>query len=150
MAKRYFEDFEVGAVWHIGEHVVSRDEIIAFASRWDPQPFHIDEPAADASIFRGLTASSCHTYSISALIMHQNEYEIAAVAMLGAELRFPNPVRPGDRLTQTSECLETRLSRSHPHLGIVKTRTTLNNQSERPVLAIDSSFLVERRDPPRP
>ena len=69
---RHFEDIEVGETIEVGRHAVSREEIIRFAEQWDPQPFHIDEEAARDSIFGGLSASSCHTYSISSLIFSRS------------------------------------------------------------------------------
>ena len=68
----YFEDIELGVEHEVGRHTPSRDEIIRFARQWDPQPFHVDEEAARASVFGGLSASSCHTYSISSLIFSRS------------------------------------------------------------------------------
>jgi acyl dehydratase len=143
---RYFEDTEEGVARELGEHLVSREEIVRFASEWDPQPFHVDEEQATKSVFGGLTASSCHTYSISSLIFSRCSERLAVAAMLGITLRFPEPVRPGDLLHLLDECVEKRLSDSRPGLGIVKSRTTLVNQAGAEVLVMESSYLVRCRE----
>ncbi len=142
---RYFEDFEIGRVNRVGSIRVSREDIIDFARRFDPQPFHIDEEAARASVFGGLTASSCHTFALSALILHQSPDEIALVANLGAEVKFPNPLRPDDEISLTNECIAKRVSKSRPEIGIVTTKTTLSNASEESVMDMTSSFMVQQR-----
>lgn len=145
-ALRYYEDFTVGDTRKVGSIRVSRDEIVEFASRFDPQPFHIDEEAARASIFEGLTASSTHTFAIASLIHHQSDEEIALVANLGSEkLRFPAPLRPDDELTLVSECVAARVSGSRPELGIVTTRGLLTNQRDEVVMDMTTTFMVQRR-----
>jgi acyl dehydratase len=144
---RYFEDIEVGERLEVGRHVVSKAEIIRFAEQWDPQPFHLDEEAAKDSVFGGLSASSCHTYSISALIFSRSaELKSKTAAMLGMKMRFPTPVRPGDELTLIDVCLDKRVSRSRPRYGIVKSQASLVNAAGAEVMVCQSSFLVERRD----
>lgn len=142
----YFEDIELGLEHEVGRHTPSRDEIIAFAKQWDPQPFHIDEEAARTSIYGGLSASSCHTYSISSLIFSRSEPRLRTTAMLGMKVTFPTPVRPDQELTLTETFLDKRVSRSRPKLGIVKSRTTLRNPAGEDVMRLQSSYLVERRD----
>jgi acyl dehydratase len=143
---RYFEDYRIGDARRIGSYRVSRREIVDFAERFDPQPFHIDEEAARASIFGGLTGSSCHTFALVALIHAKSGEEAALVANLGAEgLRFPSPLRPDDEITLSSECVASRSSASRPDLGIVTTRTQLVNQREELVMAMDSTFMVRKR-----
>lgn len=142
---RYFEDIIEGVVLDLGDHSVTREEIVRFAREWDPQPFHVDEAAAVHSVFGGLTASSCHTYSISSRISSAQDNPLAVAAMLGLTLRFPIPVRPGDRLRLFDECLEKRLSKSRPGLGVVKSRTILTNQEGGEVLVMESSYLVRCR-----
>ncbi len=144
----YFEDVAAGRERELGSHRVSREEIVRFATEWDPQPFHIDEEAAGRSVFGGLTASSCHTYAISSLVFSRHPERLATAAMLGLSLRFPAPVRPGDELRLLDECLEKRLSDSRPGLGIVKSRTALVNQAEEEVFVMESSYLVRCRDAP--
>ncbi len=144
---RYFEDFEVGQRRVVGSLTVSRQEIIDFATKFDPQPFHIDDAAAEASIFGGLTASSCHTFALQSLIYHQGPEDIALVANLGAEdLRFPKPVRPDDVLTLSNETTATRISESRPEIGIVSMRSHLANQHDECVMQMTSSFMVRCRE----
>jgi len=143
----YYEDFEVGHVREIGSYTVSKDEIVEFARRFDPQPFHVDEVAARESIFGGLTASSCHTFALVGLINARDGLKSAAVANLGSDaLRFPAPVRPGDTLTLTGECTSKRLSRSRPAIGIISSRTLLTNQNGDVVMESMSKFMVKRRE----
>ena len=142
---RYFEDIEEGETRKLGEYVPTREEIIQFASAWDPQPFHTDEEKAADSVFGGLTASSCHTYSISALIYPRNPTPMAVAAMLGLSLEFPEPVRPGDTLQLEDKCLEKRVSESRPGFGVVKSRTTMKNGRGKTTFVMDSSYLVHRR-----
>ena len=143
---RYFEDFEIGATRQVGSVRVTREEIIDFASRFDPQPFHIDEAAARESIFGGLTGSSCHTFALVSLIHSRGEDEIALVANLGSkELRFPSPLRPDDEISLESVCIDLRASRSRPRIGIVTTRSRLTNQRDELVMEMSTTFMVERR-----
>jgi acyl dehydratase len=143
---RYFEDFEVGDKRAVGSIRVTREEIIDFATRFDPQPFHIDEAAARESIFGGLTGSSCHTFALVSLIYARGDDEIALVANLGAkDLRFPLPLRPGDEIALVSECTELRDSRSRPEVGIVTTRSLLTNQRDELVMDMSTTYMVERR-----
>ncbi len=141
----YFEDYEVGEVRNLGSYRVSRGEIVEFAERFDPQPFHIDEAAAKDSIFGGLTASSCHTFALMSLIHSRSSEEAALVANLGADsLRFPNPLRPDDEITLRSECVAARQSKSRPAIGIVTTHSTLRNQRDETVMEMRTNFMVER------
>lgn len=142
---KYYEDIEVGNAWSNGRHRVSKDEIVDFARQWDPQPFHVDEEAARASVFGELTASSTHTYAISSLIASRSENEVAAVAMLDMRVSFPNPVRPDDEIALETECLAKRLSRSRPTLGVMTTRGRLCRADGTVVMQMDATFLVARR-----
>jgi len=126
---------------------VSRDEIVEFARRFDPQPFHIDEAAARESIFGGLTGSSCHTFALMSLIHSQGDEQSALVANLGGQdLRFPSPLRPDDEITLVSECIGLRASKSRPGIGIVTTRSTLTNQRDESVMEMTTNFMVEQRE----
>jgi len=146
MAARWFEDLPVGTRTEIGDYLLSREEIIEFASRWDPYPFHVDEQAARDSVFGGLTASSCHLFAICTLLFHRDPDPIAVLAMLGKEaMRFPNPARPGDRLRYRTECVEARESRSNPERGVVTLADELCNQRGEPILTQRVSLLVARR-----
>ena len=140
---QHFEDYRVGGVARAGEYLVTREEIIEFASKWDPQPFHIDEKAAEESDFGGLVACGCHTLAIAIWLMNRKEIRPCIVAGFGwDELRFPNPVRPGDRLSVTVECLEKRPSASRPQCGIVHTLCTVSNQRGSQVLRFKDTILV--------
>lgn len=144
---RYFEDIEVGRSLEVGSHRVSRDEIVRFAEQWDPQPFHVDETAAMASVFQGLSASSCHTYSISSLIFSRAaEMRSKAAAMLEMTVRFPTAVRPDDLLTLHETCRDKRVSRSRPQYGIVESEARMLNQRGEEVMVARSSYLVDRRE----
>jgi acyl dehydratase len=140
---RYYEDFEIGEQRRIGSYRVTRREIIDFAKRFDPQPFHIDEQAARESIFGELTGSSCHTFALVSLIHSQSEETTALVANLGSEkLRFPAPLRPDDELTLVSECVAKRESESRPGIGIVTTRGHLMNRRKETVMDMMTTFMV--------
>lgn len=141
----YFEDVVPGAEFEIGRHTPSRDEIVTFARQWDPQPFHLDEEAGRQSVMGGLSASSCHTYSISSLINSRNPHQLKTAAMLGLQMKFPTPVRPDQELTLFETYLDKRVSKSRPDFGIVTSRTCLRNPSGDDVMSMESSYLVERR-----
>jgi acyl dehydratase len=146
----YFEDFPIGSTQRSAGYTVTRDEIIEFASRWDPQPWHLDEASARASVFGGLTASACHTFAISGALSSSLPDQLQLVAALGMdELRFPNPVRPGDRLCFISECIDRRESRSRPNIGIVTNLFTMVNQEGLAVMTMKATSMMHKR-PQRP
>lgn len=144
---RYLEDFTVGQVIEAGHRTVTEAEILDFARQFDPQPFHTDHTAAAHSIFGGLVASGWHTCGLA---MRQIvDHVLAPEASLGSpgvdEVRWPNPVRPGDTLRVTVTVLETRPSRSKPDRGIVRMRWQANNQHGQPVLTMLTMGLVRVR-----
>ena len=141
----YFEDIEIGRRVEIGRHTPTRDEIIEFARQWDPQPFHLDEAAGRASPMGGLSASSCHTYSISSLIYSRSDEKLKTAAMLGLEMRFPSAVRPDEQLTLFEKFTKKRVSNSRPKYGVVSSETVLENQRGEEVMVMRSNYLVERR-----
>src|ERR1700758_4251690 len=109
-AERYLEDFVVGQTFGSGRARVTTEEIQAFASKFDPQPFHLDEAAAQQSFFRGLAASGWHTAAITMRLLVESELKPAG-GVIGAgfeEFRWPKPVRPGDELHIESEVLDVR------------------------------------------
>ena len=112
MAVLYFDEAEVGKLRTAGPYLVSKNEIIEFASKYDPQPFHIDEEAAVRSVFEGLTASSAHTFAILISLMSKTQpFSFRVLAGLGwDELKLPTPVRPGDELGLEVAVLEKRES----------------------------------------
>jgi acyl dehydratase len=148
MSERYFEDFAVGEVLKPSGRVrVDRDEIVAFARQYDPQPFHLDEAAARQSIFGRLVASGWHTAAMTMSLIARSEYRAAGGTVgLGFEsLRWPIPVLPGDELRIESEVLETRLSKSRPDRGLIKMRTRTLNQNGEVVQEIVANAMVPRR-----
>lgn len=146
MGTLWFEDLEKGYTTRIGPYALDRDEIVEFASRWDPYPFHTDEAAARESVFGGLTASSCHLFAITTLLFHRDPNPIAVLAMLGKDaIRFPLPARPGDRLFYETACVEARASRSRPDRGVVALDDRLANQDGETILSQRVSLMVARR-----
>ncbi|HEX8701850.1 MAG TPA: MaoC family dehydratase [Myxococcaceae bacterium] len=144
---RYFEDFQVGEVQETGSYQVSREEILAFSRQFDPQPFHLDDEAARASIFGGLIASGWHTASICHRLIVQDL--LGKAVSLGSpgvdELRWLRPVRPGDTLTVRVEVLSLAPSRSKPDRGAIKFRFEVRNQSGEQVMTEIANALFGRR-----
>jgi acyl dehydratase len=153
MTERYFfEDFAVGQIFHSAKRRVGKDEIIAFASEYDPQPYHLDEAAALASPFRGLAASGWHTAAITMRLLVDGEFKPAG-GILGVgfdQLSWPRPVRPGDELRVTSEIMETRPSKSRPDRGLIRVQNTTLNQNDEPVQIYTGNLIVPRRTPAMP
>ena len=146
MRTLYFEDLEPGRRSVVGRYLLTREESVAFAQRWDPQPFHVDEDAARRSIYGGLTASSLHLFAICTRLFFDWEERIAILAMLGKDaVRFPNPARPGDELEYATACSEKRESRSRLDRGIVTLSDELSNPRGEIVLAQQVTLLVSRR-----
>lgn len=149
-ALRYFDDYLPGASYDCGSVSVSEAEIISFATQFDPQPFHVDPEAAAQGPFGGLIASGWHT---AALVMRQIvDHYLPAEASLGSpgldEMRWPEPVRPGDTLRVRVTAVEARRSASNPGRGILKTLIEAVNQDGRTVMrATATNFLRVRPDP---
>jgi len=138
----YFEELEIGTRSAAGPYVVSRDEIIQFAKKYDPVPRHLDEEAAARSLFGGLTASSAHTFSIFILLTTQLRPRLD-----WNELKLPHAVRPDDELELETTVLQMRLSKSKPDRGIILTRVLLRNQKRETALECTSNIFVARRLP---
>lgn len=146
--KTYWEDFKVGKREAIGSVVVDKDELIEFAKRYDPQPFHVDEEAAKKSIYGGLIASGWHTCSmVMRLMCDAYLLESASLGSPGLEnVRWLRPVRPGDTLTAYRTIEETRLSGSRPDRGIVKTLWEVENHKGELVLTMSGvNFFLKRQ-----
>ncbi len=142
---KHFEDFHVGDRTVLGPHAVTREEILEFARRWDPQPFHLDEAAAEASVFQGLTAPGCLVVAITVSLLTTQPVRVAVLAALGwDEVRFLGPVRPGDALSIVHECIEVKESRSKPDRGVVKNRITALNGRGEAVLTYVDTILVAK------
>ena len=147
MIERYLEDFTVGQIFGSGRIVVEKEDIKAFAAKFDPQPFHLDEAAAHDTIFGGLAASGWHTAAITMRLLVDSEIKPAG-GIVGAgfdEFRWPRPVRPGDELRLESEVLDVRPSQSRAHQGLIKMRTTTLNQVNQPVQVMIANLVVLRR-----
>ncbi len=145
----YFEDIELHEKKTAGEYPVSKEEVIAFARKWDPQLFHVDEEAAKASPYGGLIASAAHTVAISFWLLNRAGKGIQALGGAGWEkMKLIHPVRPGDRLSLVMECIEKRESRSKPDRGIVRHAVTVRNQEGLPVTTFETITLVKRRPSP--
>jgi acyl dehydratase len=143
----YFEDFPPGRVFELGTVDVSEDEIIDFASRFDPQPFHIDPVAAAGSPFGGLIASGWHTCSLfMGLYVRDVLHDVAGQGSPGVdEIRWLRPVRPGDRLTGRAEVTDARPSERNPHRGTIRVRCELHNQHGDVVMRMTALGLYARR-----
>jgi acyl dehydratase len=143
----YFEDLSVGRRFTTGTHTLDAAQIKAFARQYDPQPFHLDEGAAERSFFGGLAASGWHTMGVTMRLIVEGEFRPAG-GVIGAgvdTLKWPRPVRPGDTLTVTSEVIEARPSASRPEIGIVRVRHVTANQRAEPVLDMVGNHVVGRR-----
>ena len=143
----YFEDVEVGQVMRFGRYEVTREEIVDFARRFDPQPFHLDEEAGRRSHFGGLVASGWHT---GAMFMRMTaEHMTARAVTQGAlgfdDLKWLRPVRPGDTLSVESTVTEKISSRSRPDRGMVKIASRVLDQGGEPVMSLTSIVIFLRR-----
>ena len=158
---KYFEDIRVGDVFEVGRYTFTADNIKAFATRFDPQSFHVDEAAAERSHFGGLVASGWHTAVawMRLIIDYRRRMDEAMrargepVAGIGPalgfrELKWLKPVYVGDTIAYKSEVIETRLSGSRPGSGLMTFRSTGVNQNGEPVISLVSITFVERRGKP--
>lgn len=145
--KYYWEDMPVGSTRDLGTITPTAEEIVAFATQFDPQPFHLDEEAAKQSVFGGLCASGWHTCAL-AMRMMCDAYLLES-ASLGSpgidQLRWLKPVFPGDVLSLRMEVLEARPMASKPHVGLVKSRWEMRNQHGEPVLTMEGWGMFRRR-----
>ena len=147
MDKRFLEDFAAGQKYVSESLRVEASDIKAFASQYDPQPFHMDEDAAAKTFFGGLAASGWHTAALTMRLLVTGDMKPAG-GIIGAgfdEFRWPRPVRPGDTLRVESEILEVRESKSRPQQGMIKVRTTTLNQDGEAVQVFVGNLVVPRR-----
>lgn len=147
MTERYLEDYAVGQRFGSGTLRVETAAIKRFAAEFDPQPFHLDDAAAAASLFGGLAASGWHTAAMTIRLLVGGELRPAG-GIIGAgfeDFRWPLPVRPGDELRTETEILAVRPSRSRPGQGLVKMRTTTLNQDGAAVQVLVGTIVVPRR-----
>ena len=145
---QYFEDLEVGQTTQFGSYEVTREEVIEFARKYDPQPFHLSDEAAARTHFGRLAASGWHTCAMAMAVIarHVVDNEQAGLGSPGVdELRWLKPVYPGDTLSVSSTMIEATPSRSKPDIGSFRSETTVTNQDEVPVLRFTSIVLIRRR-----
>ncbi|HTR15591.1 MAG TPA: MaoC family dehydratase [Acetobacteraceae bacterium] len=142
----YLEDFVVGQKRRSRTYTVTLEEIREFASRYDPQPFHLDEEAGRNSMFGGLVASGWHTAAITMrLIVDSQDKREGGTIGAGVEISWLKPTRPGDTLWAESEVIEVTPSHSRPDRGIVTSRTVTYNQDNEPVQILQSRAVAPRR-----
>lgn len=145
-----FEDFEVGAAVTLSAHTFTREEIIDFAGRYDPQPFHLSDEAGRASHFGGLVASGWNTCSaMMGILVRDMLADSTSMGSPGLDnIRWLKPVRVGDSVRLTVRVLDKRVSKSKPDRGIVSTRWEAHNQDGELVLTVDSAALFGLREAP--
>lgn len=142
----YFDDIEVGLRFTTGSHRVDEAQIIDFARRFDPQPFHTDPQAATDSVFGGLAASGWHTAAITMRLLVQDGAPIAGgIVGAGTEITWPRPTRPGDVLRVASEVVKLTPSRSRPDRGTVTLRSETLNHNDEVVQIQLATLMVPRR-----
>ena len=145
---RYFEDLVVGAETDFGSYDVTREEVIEFARKYDPQPFHLSDEAAAKTHFGRIAASGWHTCAMTMAVIARKvvDDDQAGLGSPGIdELRWLKPVYPGDTLNVRGEIIEKTPSRSKPDIGSFRTRTTVTNQDGVSVLTFISIVLIRRR-----
>ncbi len=147
--RRYWEDFQPGQVTEHGPRLITREEIIAFAAEFDPQPMHLDEEAASASMLGGLAASGWHTCCVAMRMI--SDGVLAGTSFMGApgveEVRWLAPVRPGDAIRLRLTILETRASRSRPDMGFVTFGYEMFGPGDRLLMTLTVIPMFGRRPP---
>lgn len=144
----FFEDLEVGAETYFGSYEVTREEVLDFARKYDPQPFHLSDEAAAKTHFGRLAASGWHSCAMAMAVIARKvvAQEQAGLGSPGVdELRWLKPVYPGDTLHVHGRIVEKTPSRSKPDIGSFRTETTVTNQDQVPVLRFRSIVLIRRR-----
>lgn len=145
---RYFEDLEVGAETYFGSYDVTREEVLEFAHKYDPQPFHISDEEAAKTHFGQIAASGWHTgaMTMAVLVRHLGEHPQAGLGSPGIDdLRWLKPVYPGDTLHVRGKIVDKTPSRSKPDIGSFRTETIVTNQDDVPVMRFTSIVLIRRR-----
>jgi acyl dehydratase len=142
----FLEDLHAGQRFTTASHIVDAAQIKAFAAQYDPQPFHLDDAAAKATLFGGLAASGWHTAAITMKLLVESGLPLAAgIIGTGGEITWPKPTRPGDTLTVVSEIEEVTPSRSRPERGAVRVRHETRNQHGEIVQTLAGKLIVPRR-----
>lgn len=148
MFKIFFEDLEVGQVHSYGSITVDKDEVIEFASKYDPQAFHLDEEAAKHSVFGGLCASGWHTISMTMgmMVRHFLSEGVASMGSPGVDnISWKRPVFPGDQLRVELIFTDKRDSKSRPNIGFMAMNTTVFNQNDEVVMTMTGPFMMMKR-----
>ena len=147
--ERFFEDFSPGEVTEFGDYLITEEEILEYARRYDPQPFHVDREAAAESMFGGLIASGWMTGSIMMRLLV--EHFISPVSGMGSpgvdEVRWPKPVRAGDRLRVRITTIEAKRSQSKPDRGIIQVQQEMINQHGDTVMSLRGTSFLKCRTP---
>jgi len=148
----YWEDLPVGRVFELGSTVVEREAVLDFARQFDPQPFHLDDAAAEASLFGRLAASGWHTAAMTMRLMCDGYLnDSAGLGSPGIEsLRWHKPVYPGDTLSARMEVVETRVMNSRPTVGMSRSRWEVRNQDGVVVMSMEGWGMFRRRTPDAP
>ena len=144
----YFEDLEIGAETEFGSVEVTREEVLEFARKFDPQPFHLSDEAAAKTHFGRIAASGWHTAAMTmgVIARHVVDQEQAGLGSPGIdELRWKKPVYPGDTLHVRGRIADKRPSQSKPEIGSFRTETTVSNQNGEVVMTFTSIVLIRRR-----
>ena len=145
---QYFEDLEVGAETYFGSYEVTREEVLEFARKYDPQPFHLSDEEAAKTHFGRIAASGWHTCAMTMAVVARHVVD-EGQAGLGSpgidELRWLKPVYPGDTLQVRGKVIEKRPSQSKPQLGSFRSEMTVTNQDDVPVMTFTSIVLIRRR-----
>lgn len=145
MGRLYLEDLTVGQIFESRRELVDAEAIKAFAREFDPQPFHLDDEAAKATLFGGLAASGWHTAALTMRLIVESVPLEGGVIGSGGELSWPRPTKPGDSLRVVTEVLSINPSRSKPDRGMITMRSTTLNQNEEPVQVFAPKVVVRRR-----
>jgi acyl dehydratase len=145
-AQLYLDDLHVGQRFTSATYLMEEARMKEFAAEFDPQPFHLDERAAEASVFKGLAASGWHTAAVAMRLLATGGWPFAnGLIGLGGEIAWPRPTRAGDILHVESEIVEIKPSRSKPDQGIVTVRATMLNQNGEAVYLLTAKLLMWKR-----
>jgi acyl dehydratase len=146
MEQLYLEDLKIGQKFNSSSYRIGAAQIQDFAAEFDPQPFHLDDAAAQATVFKGLAASGWHTAAIAMRLLVTGGLPLAGGLIgLGGEIAWPKPTRPGDTLHVESELVEITPSRSKPNQAVVSFQSTMLNQNGEAVYVVKSKLLVFKR-----
>jgi acyl dehydratase len=146
MRKWFFDDIVLNQPRTTGEYVVPEEELIAFARQWDPLAMHTDREAAKKSPHGGIIAPAMYTMAVANALIDQLDPSIQSIGGAEWKVQFPQPVRPGDRLVATSECVHKRESRTKADRGVARFVISVRNQREETVLKWECTVLVAKRN----